>query len=59
LEIDYFGQFIENYRRSPHLGATFYHGLGFAIILTKLGWDSFWATFLKTHLVTLFLSPPF
>jgi hypothetical protein len=54
LVIVYFGQLMENYRNSPHFGATFSIGWGFAIILTKTGWAMlFWATFSQTHLVTL------
>jgi hypothetical protein len=43
--IVYFGQFVENYRSSPNIWTTFIHGKSCAIISTKLGWATFWATF--------------
>jgi hypothetical protein len=42
-------KFCENYRSSPNLSATFSHGKGCIVILTKMGWPTFWAIFLQTH----------
>jgi hypothetical protein len=36
--------------------ATFLYGLGYASILTKMGWATFWASFSQNHLVTLLVS---
>jgi hypothetical protein len=46
--IVYFGQFIENYRNSPHFGATTVHVL--QAFFTKKKWG---ATFSQTYLFTL------
>jgi hypothetical protein len=46
-------QFIENYRNSPHFGATHFRCKGFALILTKMVRAILWATFSQTVLVTL------
>jgi hypothetical protein len=55
--IVYFGQFYEHDRSSSHFWATFRHGCGFALILTKICWATFWAIFLQTHQVTLRCHP--
>jgi hypothetical protein len=39
------GQFFEKYRSSPNLLATFVHGKSYALILTKMGWATFWVIF--------------
>jgi hypothetical protein len=53
--IIYFGQFflmIEVAR----FGNTFFHEKGCALILTKMGWASFWVIFSQVHLVTLLVT---
>jgi hypothetical protein len=40
-------------RNSAKFLATGFHGTSYVLILTKNGWASLWATFSKTHLVTL------
>jgi hypothetical protein len=49
----YIGLRFENDRPSANFWATFFHGSSYALILTKLGWATFWATLSPTHLVTL------
>jgi hypothetical protein len=39
--IVYFGQWFENYRRSAHFWATFFHGTSCVLILTKNGLGDF------------------
>jgi hypothetical protein len=53
--IVYFGHQLENYRSSAHFWATFFHGTSYTyvLILTKIGWASFWATFSQIRLVSL------
>jgi hypothetical protein len=48
--------FFENYKSSPHFGATFFRGYGYLSIITKMGWATFWAIFSQTHLVTLLIT---
>jgi hypothetical protein len=53
--IIFFVQFIENYRSSANYWDTFFQTtsceLGY--FDKKIGWAALWATFSKTHLVTL------
>jgi hypothetical protein len=52
--IGYYGQFFsENYRSGPHFLSTFSKSNDYVLILTKMGWATFWAIFSQTHLVTL------
>jgi hypothetical protein len=49
-----FGQFLKIIpMTSPHFWATFFHGKGHALILTKNGLGYILGDFLKTHSVTL------
>jgi hypothetical protein len=54
--IIYFRQFLENTDVAHIFVATFLYGLGYASILTKMGWATFWASFSQNHLVTLLVS---
>jgi hypothetical protein len=41
--------YVENIFRIPH-----FPGKSYVLIVTKMGWATFWATFSQTHLGTLF-----
>jgi hypothetical protein len=43
--IDYFGQFLENYRSSPKAQRLLYYGINYALILQRTCWASFWVIF--------------
>jgi hypothetical protein len=47
------GSFCENYRSSTNNLATFFLSKIYILVFTKMGWAAFWATFSRTHLVTL------
>jgi hypothetical protein len=52
-EIDFFRQCFQNYRSSA-FWTTCFHGTSYVLFWTKkIGWDILWATFSKTHLVSL------
>jgi uncharacterized membrane protein (UPF0182 family) len=57
--IVYFGQWLDNYRRS-HISGHLFKGTGYTdihlLVFTKIGWATSWATFSQTHLVTLLAS---
>jgi hypothetical protein len=47
------GSFYEKYPTSPSLCAAYFQGKSYVLLLTKIGWATFWAIFEQTHLVTL------
>jgi hypothetical protein len=51
--IVYFNRLFFNDRSSANLWDIFFHGTSCVLIGTKNGWDTFWAIFSQTHLVTL------
>jgi hypothetical protein len=51
--IVFFGKFFFNFRNSPKFLNYFFNSKSYVLYLTKMGWDTFWATFSQTHLVTL------
>jgi hypothetical protein len=52
----FFGLLFENYRSSLKFGHFSYNGERCGLILTKIGWATFWAIFSQTRPVTLFIS---
>jgi hypothetical protein len=42
-----------NYSNGANFGAIFIHCASYLVSLEKMGWDTVWATFLQTHMVTL------
>jgi L-lactate permease len=48
--IVFIGQWFENYKS---FWAAFLNSVSYASILTRMAWATFWATFPRTHLVTL------
>jgi hypothetical protein len=51
--IDYFGQFLENYKSSPTCWATFLQAKSYVLILIKDELGFILGDFSETHLVTL------
>jgi hypothetical protein len=51
--IAYFRQFHKNYRGGPIFWDSFFRSIAYVLILTKIGWATFWGVFLQTHLVAL------
>jgi hypothetical protein len=41
-----------------HIFRLLFHGYSYVLILTKMGWATFWPTFKQTRLVTLVASIP-
>jgi hypothetical protein len=39
-----------------HMFEYFFRGKSFVLIMTKMGWATFWAIYSQTHLVTLIVS---
>jgi hypothetical protein len=44
---------LKKFRSSPNFWATFFHGKSNVLLLTKMGWATFWAIFSQTLLVTV------
>jgi hypothetical protein len=52
--IVYFEQFFGNWvKKRPHFWANLSRTKGYALVLAKMDWATFWANFLHAHLVTL------
>jgi hypothetical protein len=49
------GSFLEYYGCSANILILFLNSKRCVLILTRMGWATFWATFSQTHLVTLLL----
>jgi hypothetical protein len=47
------GSFIKITEVAPYFGILFFQSIAYVLILTKIGWATFWGVFLQTHLVAL------